>query len=610
MAWYRAQLRYGWHPVQKLSAVAPTSGPFFRGDSISRTDRAGNSKWQQSGRLFGFHPVALSDEQPPNWLLNQLNQQEYPNADQPWWKLADFDNRVGDIKGVWELSRWDWVLAFAQQATQGHHQALGRLNHWLSDWCQHNPNYRGPNWKCGQEASIRVLHLVVAAHVLNETKQPTAAVRALIVAHLQRIAPTISYAVGQSNNHATSEAAALFIGGDWLRQIGESAGERWNRLGRDWLEDRAATLIEPDGTFSQYSVNYHRLMLDAYSLCLWWQSKHSLPAFSQVTVNRLKAATDWLDHLVDPDTGDVPNLGANDGANLLPLTDADYRDYRPSLALAKQLLAMKTTTAGDENTRNHLAWLGLESKTNNTTNAPRDQPATPVRRSRVFDDGGFAVLQNGNLKAVFRYPRFRFRPGHCDALHVDFWVGSQNLLRDAGSYSYNCEPDLEAYFKGPSGHNSIEFDQREPMPKLGRFLYGDWLTTRDFQPLAASPTGDSIQAAYRDRWGAAHCRKLTLGDSQLDVTDTVAGFQEQAVLRWRLAPGSWESNVVDESPTMGPVIVKGPLATITVSASVPLFSQVVEGWESRYYGHKSPLPVLEVVVTKPCQIQTTIATNS
>lgn len=577
---------------------------------MAQTDRAGNSKWQQSGRLFGFHPVAISDEQPPNWFLNQLNQQEYPNADQPWWKLPDFDNRVGDIKGVWELSRWDWVLSFAQQATQGHHQALGRLNHWVADWCQHNPSYRGPNWKCGQEASIRVLHLVVAAHVLNETTQPTAAVRALLVAHLQRIAPTISYAVGQSNNHATSEAAALFIGGDWLRQIGESKGERWNGLGRDWLEDRAAKLIEPDGTFSQYSVNYHRLMLDTYSLCLWWQAKHSLHAFSKSTLNRLSAATEWLDHLVDPDTGDVPNLGANDGASLLPLTDADYRDYRPSLALAKRLLALEDNTADDENSRNHLAWLGLEPNLKFPSTVQSDRSATCARRSRTFNDGGLAVLRRGKVKVVFRYPRFRFRPSHCDALHVDFWVGSQNVLRDAGSYSYNCDPKLETYFMGPAGHNSIEFDQREPMPKLSRFLYSDWLTTSNFKPIVESGSKDCVEAAYWNSWGAFHQRELSLDADELQVTDVISGFRQQAILRWRLAPGMWQYSIPSEKPTLDVVTATNQLISMKVTSSAPFTAQIVDGWESRYYAHKSRICVLEMTVQKPCEIQTTIILNA
>ena len=41
--------------------------------------------------------------------------------------------------------------------------------------------------------------------------------------------------------------------------------------------------------------------------------------------------------------------------------------------------------------------------------------------------------------AMLRYPRFRYRPGHADALHLDLWLGDRNILRDGGTYSYNAD---------------------------------------------------------------------------------------------------------------------------------------------------------------------------
>src|SRR6185503_7196639 len=109
-----------------------------------------------------------------------------------------------------------------------------RLNHWLSDWSVTNPPYHGPNWKCGQEASIRVMHLLVGAILLGQAHAPEPGLVALVAAHLQRIAPTMSYAIGQQNNHGTSEAAALFAGGDFLARAGDARGLRWSALGRHW----------------------------------------------------------------------------------------------------------------------------------------------------------------------------------------------------------------------------------------------------------------------------------------------------------------------------------------------------------------------------------------
>ena len=60
-------------------------------------------------------------------------------------------------------------------------------------------------------------------------------------------------------------------------------------------------------------------------------------------------------------------------------------------------------------------------------------------------------------------------PSQADAMHVDLWVNGKNLLVDAGSYSYNTNTGLSDYFNGTASHNTVQFDDRDQMPKLGRF---------------------------------------------------------------------------------------------------------------------------------------------
>src|SRR5699024_10329942 len=128
------------------------------------------------------------------------------------------------------------------------------------DWIQNNPAYLGPNWKCGQEASIRVMHLIAGAIALNGFNNLNDNLLKLIEIHLKRIAPTIEYAIAQDNNHGTSEATALYIGGGLLNHNNpNSQFLKWQKLGEKWLINRADKLIMSDGGFSQYSVNYHRL---------------------------------------------------------------------------------------------------------------------------------------------------------------------------------------------------------------------------------------------------------------------------------------------------------------------------------------------------------------
>jgi len=126
---------------------------------------------------------------PPQWLAGCLSNKVVEGADRDWWRIPDFDPAVGDIKTVWEFSRFDWVLVCAQHAAKGDAIALRRLNDWLADWLQANPPYKGPNWKCGQEASIRVMHLAMATQIMGQVVGAAAGLLDLVDAHLQRIAP-------------------------------------------------------------------------------------------------------------------------------------------------------------------------------------------------------------------------------------------------------------------------------------------------------------------------------------------------------------------------------------------------------------------------------------
>ena len=583
VGWYRLLLRAGMHPVQRLRPTLIPAGDFF---DAALPGRQASSTTVAKLAYFGWYP--MSPDQPPDWHRNCSTGARVADPALSWWQLDDFNASVGDIKTIWEASRFDWVLHFAVRAMGGDASARTVLNEWLRDWTTHNPAYAGPNWKCGQEASIRVMHLATASLLMQPDVPPSAPLVALLLQHLERIAPTVAYAIGQDNNHGTSEAAALMIGGSWLERAGVAAGAAWHRTGRALLAERAARLVAGDGSFSQHSVNYHRLMLDTLTLAEVWRRRYDLEPFASTVLDRASRATQWLFAMTDDATGDAPNLGANDGANLHPLTASAYRDYRPSVHLAAAVWLQREAYPAPGPWHSVLSMLAVH-------------PASvgmPPHASQLFDDGGYAILRRArhHAVAVLRYPRYRFRPSHADALHVDLWVQHRNLLRDAGSYSYAADVRWQDYFTGVASHNTIQFDDREPMPRLGRFLWGAWLKTSMIKPLFDGADIATAAAAYRDSQGAAHERQLSLGDESLTVVDRVHGFEQRAVVRWRLAPSAW---------ALSDATLRDGQHTLQVSADVPLVRvELVQGWESREYFRKTELPVLEVEVARPGTITT------
>jgi hypothetical protein len=576
---YRLGITLGINPVKRLQTTHFAS-PFFRNIHSNNSGLLANDDFASEMLLFGWKKISIEDF--PQWHKSYLTSIVVEGANRPWYEIKDFDEQLGDIKGVWEASRFDWVLGFAQLAQTGSEAYISKLNDWLENWVNQNPTYLGPNWKCGQEASIRIMHLAMAAKILEQTSNTETSLISLIKAHLKRIEPTLSYAIAQDNNHGTSEATALYIGGSWLQHNGDEAGSKWVKLGAKWLENRARHLIETDGSFSQHSINYHRVMLDTYSMVEVWRRHLGLTPFSNTLYSSLAAASNWLYQMVQLPTGDAPNLGTNDGARLLPLTATDFRDFRPSVQLAAILFHQAKAWSEEGSWDLPAKWLAID--------IPKQSLAKPS--SFHFKEGGYFGLRtlDNRAFALMTYPKFRFRPGQADALHVDFWLDGINLLRDAGSYSYNAGHDITAYFGGTTSHNTVQFDDRDQMPRLSRFLFGAWLKAESIVCSLSDLNNQQCQAAYTDHKKAKHLRKVSLSASHLKTEDTLSGFKNRAVLRWRLSPGNWL--VDNHSVTNGE-------HTLTVSCDVTITRfKLVQGQESRYYYRIENCPVLEVEIEK------------
>ena len=165
VAAYRLGLKTGLGRVRRLKAQTPR-GPFFPTyDGPARTWPV-RQAWRREATYFSWLSVPF-DGGRPDWFLNPLTGARI-GAERPWWEISDFDAASGDIKIIWEPSRFDWVLSMAQGVASCESGEAARLEDWLGDWCRRNPPYLGPNWKCGQETSIRVMHLAMASLILGQ----------------------------------------------------------------------------------------------------------------------------------------------------------------------------------------------------------------------------------------------------------------------------------------------------------------------------------------------------------------------------------------------------------------------------------------------------------
>jgi len=534
VVWYKFSLKVGGRKFLFKKEIFKNDEPFFSEATVERLNY--NEDWKNGllndankiingeVRYYAYHWKNIGS--PPDWFLNPFNNTRYPNSEQHWTSLSDFDPSVGDIKNVWEASRFEWVVTLARAyAVTGEKKYLSTLNTWLADWVEKNPLNVGPNWKCGQEASIRLFNLLNAAFILKQHNTPSESLKDFVFSSLLRIRKNIRYAIAQDNNHGTSEAVGLFIGGLWLQTFDEKKyqiAKKITESGRFWLENRVKKLIAEGGSFSQHSITYHRVMLDSICFAEFWRGTLNAKPFSGTFYHKVKTSIRWLASLTDPYSGNAPNLGSNDGAFLLNFHSCPYRDFRPTLQFAGQLFYGATWFANgcyDET----LYWMRLMSQ------------KEIKLENKDFSSEGYAVLQNSNSWALIKWPFYKYRPSHNDVFHIDLWYKGHNILCDAGTFSYNPGNDFKHDLKSVRFHNTAFFDGREQMPKLSRFLLANWLNPKSIK-LIESRNKNSKKwiGSYKDPFGNSHERSVEVFDNAWEITDSLIGNFNNAIIGFNL----------------------------------------------------------------------------
>ena len=222
-----------------------------------------------------------------------------------------------------------------------------------------------------------------------------------------------------------------------------------------------------------YSLNYHRFVLQIYLYALRLGELNGF--HSQITFTCSPSSIEYRYKLIDPQTGQMPVYGSNDGALILPLNNCDFTDYGQLLQLGSFITSghLKNVSLSDsegflppkerdssvaENAPSErqgkrlfesgewdedIFWLcGLSFLSQRERARRRTEPVEVVRESQSstsFSDGGIYILRNTNSKAIIRCTDYRARPSHADQLHVDIWFRDKNIACDAGTYLYNGE---------------------------------------------------------------------------------------------------------------------------------------------------------------------------
>ncbi|MDP2777853.1 MAG: alginate lyase family protein, partial [Anaerolineales bacterium] len=517
------------------------------------------------------------------------SQQPLPQSDinKHWSQISD--DTTTDIKFIWEPNRFSFfytlVRAYALTQDETYAEAFWKS---LLDWAEHNPPNTGANWMDGQEIALRLMAWTFGYHQFSRspssTPQRIAQFTQFVAAQAERIYKNIDYAISTRSNHTISEAFGAWMVGLLFPELKDS--EKYLKLGRELLEREASAQIFPDGSYSMYSLNYHRFVLHIYLYALRLGELNQSPISSLVYSVAAKSIN-YLYQLIDPQTGQMPVCGSNDGALVLPLNNCDFTDYRPLLQLGAMITNGKRlfdSGAWDED----LYWLcGSQSL--------QGEVDSSKQINQNFSNGGVYVLRGAQSKAVIRCTDYQARPSHADQLHVDLWFQDNNIACDAGTYLYSGEGNWRNGLAHTAAHNTVIVDSKDQMKMASRFTWTNWAQGKvlqnkpnlwqgqhdGYKPVTHKRT---VMMLNDDRWLIVdHLHAKQFHHYSLHWLLNDSGVQELATAQG-LILSPLDSKLSDSRIKMQVGLVEGN-STFSIVRADP---NSTRGWRSQFYGHKEP----------------------
>ncbi len=408
-----------------------------------------------------------------DWHTHPVTGHVY-DANMHWSLIEDIDPLAGDIKYVWEKARFSFVydiIRFDYHSGENHGEWVIEQ---IESWIDSNPLNKGPHYRCSQEISLRILNWIFALNFYKYsdciTEERWQKIHNSIYRQVQHVYENIDFSrIAVRNNHAITECLALYLVGLLFPFYPNSATMK--SKGKAWLEEEVAYQIYNDGTYLQFSMNYHRVALQLLS---WGMRLAELNKeyFSSTFYSRVRRSLRFLHTCQDEQTGALPNYGNNDGAWFFPLSETDYRDYKPLLNTLSCILDKKALYPETGPWTEDVAWYGFDVRRRERSNF------TPKARTyfeiESFKKGGYYVYKETDSLTFIRCGAYKDRPGQADNLHLDLWVQGENILRDAGSYLYNTDEATTRYFAGTRGHNTVMLGDYDQMLKGPRFIWWYW----------------------------------------------------------------------------------------------------------------------------------------
>ncbi len=619
--WWRTRRRKHWRVPHAEARWAgggvlpfvpsPNVGPNVGSKSlVAAAERILDGSWP----IFEAQANLSGDS--PDWFLDPATGRRAPSGTYCFAVPYRDEDRVGNAKCLWELSRLHHisVLAAAYQQTGDARYARRALAHHRS-WCEANPPLSGIHWVSGIEIGIRLITWVWTRRLLAGFPDVADAFERDLLfqrqlhAHQSWLA-TFRSRGSSANNHLVAEMAGLLAAS--LAFPIFRASSRWAQLAADTLVAQIEQQTFADGINKEMAAGYHVFALELF-LIAGCEADAAGSPLSNDYWRTVCAMADALAATVD--------------AGLSTARQGDGDDGRALILDAPGRSAARAVLEASARVLKPLAWWpalpmeGVGALLLGQIARQRDlTPERPAARPSAFPAAGVTILRMAGGEDEI-WCRVDHGPhgylataahAHADALSFELRLGGDPILVDAGTYCYHGEAAWRDYFRSTIAHNTLEIHGRNQALHAGPFL---WRTQSHTRLLLCSgideDEGDrAIVDAAHDGYapeGIIHRRKIVLHrrGRALDITDTIEAAPGDAVpapvavrLAFNLHPRVACELTADRAELSWDAASGGPRQAVLALARSLRWSvhrgeeNPILGWYSARFGHKEPASLL------------------
>jgi len=453
-----------------------------------------------------------------DWLVNPDSNYRY-DITKHWTEIEDISSSAGDIKYVWEKSRFSYLYDIIRYDYHFDQDNSSFVFSEIEDWIEANPLNMGPNYICSQETSLRCLNWIFALYFYQDSEHIDEAkwhkIMHFLHWQIKHVYANINFSrICVRNNHAITESMMIYFGGLLFPFLNESG--KWKKDGKEWLEEEIAYQVYEDGTFLQFSHNYQRVLMQLLTWTITMSEIHK-ENLSETTINRATKVVEYMQNCCVGREGQLPNYGSNDGALFFKFNDLDYTDFKPQINALNSVLHHEHLYANEDIIEDAL-WMNQKSDSDSKITT-----SSPEFGIKTYSQGGIITIMDSDSFTFFKCAKYKDRPAHADNMHLDIWVDGVNYLRDSGTYKYNTDKQLINYFAGTRGHNSLMINAENQMKKGPRFIWYNW--TREAQ-LNGDNQGEAFTLTGKAKMfptvgngkGLWHNREIVKSEGELNWT--------------------------------------------------------------------------------------------